>query len=89
MNHNHKLERKAMARKEYISVDVDVERKTEQEVNMTNVSNKFTGEFFLPPEHEGEEPIDIREKFGDKNVIEGIIVNGSALTPDENKAVDI
>ena len=87
MDHNHKLERKAMARKEYISVAAD-NRETEQIVNLTNVSNEFTGEFFLRPDHEGEEPTNIREKFGDKNIIETIKVNGTALRPD-NKAVDI
>ena len=77
-----------MARKEYISVDADT-RKTTQEVNLTNVKNKFTGEFFLKPDYEDGEPINISEKFGDKNVIEKITVNHGRPLDIENKTVNI
>ena len=66
---------KTMA-KQYISVDAST-KKSNQQVEMENVENKFTGQFLLP---NGTARTDIRDTF-----ISDIEVDGELAEVDENK----
>ena len=62
--------------KQYISVDAST-KKTNQQVEMENVNNVFTGQFLLP---NGTTRTDIRDTF-----ISDIEVDGELAEVDENK----